>query len=39
MNNQVVFFDDTARSWERALYAFLAERRAMSRGYRRSEIG
>ncbi len=30
MNNQVTFFDDSARGWERALYAFLAEKERRS---------
>ena len=35
MNNQVTFFDDTAEGWERALYAFLAEKERRS-GSRRT---
>ena len=33
--NQVVFYDDSARGWERALYAFLAEKERRS-GSRRT---
>ena len=35
MNNQVTFFEDTAEGWERALYAFLAEKERRS-GSRRT---
>ncbi len=30
MTSQVTFFDDTAEGWERALYAFLAEKERRS---------
>ncbi|MCH8066790.1 MAG: hypothetical protein IIC90_13345 [Chloroflexi bacterium] len=35
MNTQVTFFDDSAAGWERALYAFLAEKERRS-GSRRT---
>lgn len=37
MKNQVAFFDDTAEGWERALYAFLAEKERRSGSRRTAE--